>query len=187
MPMRLSKDEDVLFSLLRKAEVLKNLHHQDGESNIVIIQCSDGHQGRSITNLIEKALNVCPKDGCLHQHALNGGLLLIPRESPIAHEGDREALLRHTCASLILKGLQTMVLCGHWPCAAGHNRMSFLEAIELTVRAKADFEQTMPLNMAVEYVLIFHIHHQDGRRRTYLLCQQAWEAYKAEHAIDFRF
>lgn len=164
-----------LIRKLRERKVLEDLNGQllPAERGTIVIPCADGDR---ITDILTSHWAACSGRPCHHTLSLNGGPLLIPRNSPVNRMGAGELLLEHAYAGHKLKEVTTIVLYSHWPCGAAiTSGMSLHEAIEFSIRAKdrtRRFMQRKGLEPTV--ALCFHVDWTNGVKNSYFFNRDAW-------------
>ncbi len=136
----------------------------------IILSCADGDR---FGDLFDHHRRTCVDgDRCLHPFTCHGGAIALPRHSPLAVSGKRQAsvtdfMLDHIQAATEIKGLDKVALYFHFPCAAiGRAGLSEQEVVHLAVEAKQLIKAEVP---AVKQVVSF-VHVDSGTdKRTYKL------------------
>jgi len=167
---------------LRAQSIFKDLvpDLMPAQNGTIVVPCADGER---ITNLLTQHWAICGSGrNCHHTISLNGGPLLLPKGSPVAHLGERRVLLEHAYGGHRLKAVTTIVLYGHWPCGAALGAgLSLQEALAYCVEAK-DVIRTFFRKRGLEpdVILCFHVDYANGRQRSYYFDRRLWEAWVAE-------
>jgi hypothetical protein len=173
--------DNQLIKDLRLGGVLKNM---DGnkipdDNGTIVISCSDGDR---ISDILEYHRNTCDGHHCHHPLALNGGPLLIPKDSPVADKDYPEGpvLLRHVLGANKIKKISTVVMYGHWPCGAAlASGLTLHQALELVVKSKDNvrlFLQSHEIEPKV--VSCFHVDY-GSTKRSYYLDRAKWREWLA--------
>jgi hypothetical protein len=177
---------------LRSAGVLQELRAEKipAQDGTVLIPCSDGDR---LPDILVHHWNICNGHGgkfCHHVQALNGGALLIPIRSPVrGHPDLREdrVLLRHMRQGCEIKGVATVVLYGHAPCAAAYlANLNILQVIQLLINAKKRVRKELS-GVAREVLCFFHVDYNNNRKRSYYLERPAWESWCEKNDITVNY
>ncbi len=151
----------------------------------ITIPCSDGDQ---IVDVIRHQEKLALDGGWPvrpHLPALHGGSMLMAEACPLYREYfvDR-LLLQHIreASSPELKGIGTVILYVHAPCGAARlANLNLVQQICYLIRAK---ERVKEQNSDLNVVCFVHIHHEDGRRRTYFISRENWLAFWNEQGRE---
>ncbi|MDP3963112.1 MAG: hypothetical protein Q8Q39_01310 [bacterium] len=173
---------------LRKFGVLADVdpHRLPQKEGVIATPCADGDQMIDVfTRQVEYAAQAghAPRP---HMLALNGGALLIAEDSPL-NKKLREDLvyIEHIKGGIMLKGMRTIVLYTHAPCgAAGLVKLSFVECIELLIKAKARISSEIP---DAKVVCFCHIDREtDGKHKknTYFVDEERWAEWQRKHPME---
>lgn len=168
---------------IRTAGVLQDVngHQLDLRAGAILVMCSDGDQAVDVFQH-QTGLHT-PQRGTARPHvlALNGGGLLLPEGSPVAHYGEGAMLVAHILGARALKGITTVVLYVHAPCgmalAAG---LYFEQVLELLMTAKLRVK--VMGGDGVKVACFVHVDWGEDRKRTYFVSQAAWEAWRAQRS-----
>lgn len=167
---------------LRKAQVLLDVFPSQLElaRGVIMVACADGDQMPDLfafeTGLF-RAADVPPR---IHELALNGGALLIAKDSPVRRAGaEDEVLLRHIADGRTLKEIGSVMLYAHAPCgAAALARLDLRGVIALLMEAKTRIKQELA---DLKVACFLHVDWGD-RKRTYFVSRGAWDKWQAENA-----
>lgn len=169
--------EDVTPELFRAAE------------GAITVFCGDCDQSH---DLGPQQRNFCANHHShprVHDIALNGGGLLLAEDSPLHAGLPQDLVLVHSIVGAHrLKGISTVALYTHCPCGAANLvGFSFQRILEELFKGKARLRallETRQLNLKlVCFVHIDYGEFLDGKRRTYYVGRQKWEAYQVELGI----
>lgn len=156
---------------------------------VICISCADGHQVEDIvrhlhdgrfplwTRLWYLFLRFIGlrQPVCSHTIALNGGALLLPRESPLNH-GEGDMICRHIAAGMEIKGLQTVTPLAHYPCgAAAAVKMDLPEVLRQLQAAARELRERFPNTRVIPLLHIDwgpRFRWGRERKRTYLLVDE---------------
>lgn len=154
----------------------------------IAVMCADGDQ---MLDFITRHTNSFP-DGPRRHHLLmlNGGAKLLPPDSPLvdADLHENEVLLAHIKSAIRFKGIETVVLYVHFPCAAAYSRhIPALQVLHLLFRAKQVVrEAAEPLGVGEEDVIGFcHIDFGQGHKSVYHPRGHGFYAWCAARNISF--
>lgn len=184
MTAHLMDSDRQLIQQLRKAGVLTKVEQEklDQKNGILAVPCADGDQMSDLFAFQQKMQKGHRHDPRLHMPSLNGGALLIPENSPL-NKPDREDLimLKHIRQGVELKGMDVVALYAHAPCGmAGLYSLNAEQVIDLLLQAKTRVKQTLP---GKTIACFFHVDYNDGRKRTYFVDRDKWEAYQEKRAV----
>jgi carbonic anhydrase len=172
--------DNELFQTLRNAGVLQPLNDHLLEKKALIVTCADGHQ---MPDLFNHHLKSCTRDDLdellLHTIALNGGALLIPCDSPLVDQRDREdrVILRHLRKAIELKSTPTspveqIVLYAHGPCgAAGLANLDLTGVLMLLMKAKLRLRKAFS---EIDNISCFFHYDNAVTKRTYFVSKDKW-------------
>jgi hypothetical protein len=133
------------------------------EEGTLIIMCSDGDQHQNVMLRHWAQSNGRP---CHHPLALNGLPLMIAPSSKIACHGESAVVLEHACGACKIKGPQTAVIYGHWPCGIGFsNGLPIWEQLALYSDGKEALRSHLKEHgFMPEVICGIHIHHGYGKK-----------------------
>ena len=178
----ISENDIKIISAMRKFGVLDDIdpHRLAQEQGIIPIPCADGDQ---MIDIFQHQLKIALEGGVAprpHQLSLNGGALLIAEESPLNKELREDlVLLAHIRGAMVLKKIRTVVLYAHAPCgAAGLAGLSFERCIDLLMKAKARVKKEIP---GMKVACFCHVDRK-GKKRTYFVSKEKWEAWRLQYA-----
>ena len=174
--MRISEIDQMFVDTLRGADVLQpvNGHNIDQSKGVILVACSDGNQLHDLfTTQVAIQKGQCA-DPMIHFLGGHGGALKLAPHSPIVKSS------RTTDIDLIdeineahdMKQTSTVVLYTHVPCGKAYSiDLNFMQVISYQMAAKT---RLRGLNPKLKLVCFTHVHHRDGRRRTYYISREAW-------------
>jgi hypothetical protein len=162
---------------LRCAGVLQNMDGNKIPDNdgTIVISCADGDR---ISDILEFHRKQCDSHECHHPLTLNGGPLLIPRDSPVADKEHPEGpvILKHVVGANKIKNISTIVAYGHWPCGAAlASGLSLYQTLELFVKSKDNIRQFLQAReIKPSVVACFHVDYGSGVKRSYFFHRKQW-------------
>ncbi len=183
MQQQFDPSEVRFFEDLRRAEVLEDVNGNrlDTSNGIILVTCSDGDK---MPDIFKHQSMMTFR---IHPLARNGGGLQLPHNSPANRLVDPSSnstmrlgdlYMQEILETHDIKGMGTVVLPFHFPCAiAGRHEIRARRLIELLVDAKNRIKTEMPRGVKVASSL--HIEWPDGRKRTYFVSRDKWNAYCA--------
>jgi len=169
---------------LRSARALQDFDTSqlDQEEGVILVACSDGDQFpelyRHLTLIQTGRWREQPR---IHPVSLNGGPLRLVADSPANKPGRGTHLdvLESIADARSAKGIETVLLCGHAPCAhAGMREINFPSTLRLLLRAKEIVKGTFSW---MRVAALLHVDHGDGRKRTYFVSRPELEECLTEH------
>lgn len=111
-------------------------------------------------------------DRRIHEFKLNGGALLIAKNSPLTHLGEDRVLIEHIRSASRMKKIHTVVLFAHAPCGmAGMFGLDLKQVLDNLIDAKLRLKSEL---VGVKVVCFVHIARPDGVRRTYFISAAKW-------------
>ncbi len=165
---------------LRLAGVLKNMNRDciPDERGTIIISCADGDR---ITDILTHHWNICDGHQCHHTFSLNGGPLLIPKDSPIAHYDEGKILLAHILDAHKLKKITTVTAYGHWPCGAAiTSHVSLTETLDLLFQAKGNTRRYLQSHGLEPSVIAFLHVDYGNKKKSYFFDRNSYLAWKTK-------
>lgn len=180
----LSTLDEGLIGQLRRDKVLRDFDPSRFDpGRMAIVTCADGQrileQLTQHWRFIQRHEPKRPLESCILQTvALNGGALLLAKDSPLLRPGllEDKMILEHLREGIKLKGLDqngerpTVALYTHFPCgAAGLHNLNTTEQVRLVAEAKDRLKLIQP-NWRV--ICMVHVHYPAqgrllARDRTY--------------------
>lgn len=177
----LSKQDHELARALRLADVFQNVTSKelDLSEGVIIVPCADGDQ---MPDLFTYELGLFAELGIpprVHEIALNGGALLIPRDSKVRRDGSEDrVLLQHLRDAQALKGIDLVMLYAHAPCgAAALAELDLRGVVSLLMAAKSRVKAEVP---SLKVACFLHIDWGDGKKRTYFVSRDKWECWNKQ-------
>lgn len=171
----LSQHDREFVRRLRDEGVLQDVADQrlDQVNGIILVTCGDGDETPELLQFVRERMRMRDLKPRIHQLSLNGGALLIPARSPVNTDGDGKVMLKHVVKSNGIKGIRTVALYAHAPCAAaGEAGINLRGVIALLLEAKDEILRQADLDVAC----FLHVDHGQDRRRTYYVSRTAWNA-----------
>ncbi|MFA6161628.1 MAG: hypothetical protein WC766_05705 [Patescibacteria group bacterium] len=184
MEIELSAEDLEIKNALKGKGILEDVNHHkiDLANGVILTACADGDQMPDIFKHVTQSCCVHRSDPRIHTIALNGGALLIPRNSPVTQLGEDRVIIEHIRAACKLKKIFTVALYAHAPCGmAGYYDLDLMHVLELLVQAKERIKTELVGTKAVCFV---HIAKPDGRRNTYFLSAAKWRLIHPRRAIN---
>ena len=181
--MHISDIDKAIVEGLRQFGVLRDVdgHQLNQRDGAIVVACSDGDQLHDIF-ANHAALQSARQNPRIHLLGGHGGALKIPEKSPILKPGRTTDLdlIDEIFEAQDLKGITTVVLYTHTPCGKAYGvDLNFLQVIALQMAAKSRLKALAAESSRVIKVACFaHVHHADGRRRTYYICKEAWKRFQ---------
>lgn len=144
----LTSDDREIYLYLRGKGLLKDVdaHRINLTDGAILVTCADGDQLPDIFGNFSEACLAHRATPRVHVLGLNGGALLLPRDTPL-NTANREdlVLLSHIRTAIKLKNIRTVALYAHAPCgAAGLAKLSLLEVVNMLAKAKARVKEEIP-------------------------------------------
>lgn len=181
---QLTNTDRSVAEALRKAQVLLDVFPPQLElaRGVIMVACADGDQMPDLFAFETGLFKVAQVPPRIHELALNGGALLIAKDSPVRRAGgEDDVLLRHIDDGRTLKEITTVMLYAHAPCgAAALARLDLRTAISLLMEAKTRLKQELA---DLKVACFLHIDWGD-RKRTYFVSRDAWERWQGENAPE---
>lgn len=175
----LSKQDRDFARALRLANVFQDVASKelDLSNGVIIVPCADGDQMPDLFTYelgLFADLGIPPR---VHEIALNGGALLIPKDSQVRREGSEDrVLLQHLKDAQTLKGIDLVMLYAHAPCgAAALGGLDLKSVVALLVAAKARIKSEIP---TLKVAAFLHMDWGEGKKRTYFVSREKWEGWR---------
>ena len=178
--MVISESDARLVTAFIKAEVFQKIkkEHLQGNQTIAIL-CGDCiHSG----DIIDHHREVCGH--APHILALNGGSLLIPKNSPLNGASVRgNILIEDIVESVEFKGIKKIIIYAHNICGKAHGvRLSFRDSVALHVGAKRRLKQSRLIcsRLEAQEPSIYCFHHvffPNGDRKTFFISPPHWDIF----------
>jgi hypothetical protein len=176
----LTDTDRVQIETLREAGCLCDVDRYRIKSDkvTIFVGCADGDQ---LYDLYRHHCHIC----CGSRHhalLLNGGALLLPRESRIhgAKKGGM-VLMNHIVTASHLKGIHSVVLYTHAPCgAAGLVKLSFFDVMRYLAEAKLRLAVRSDLRH-LTVSCFCHVDYGGGKKRTYYVHRRELTKFLTEH------
>lgn len=187
--MNLSEPERKLVEEMRGFGVLADAdgHRLDQREGIIMVTCADGDQMPDIFRFQAKLSEGQRTDPRIHTLSLNGGALLLPEDTKLIVRRGRRfredvVLMEHIRVARNLKQIDTIALYAHAPCGMARlMHLSFEDVIATLIAAKARIKGD---NHGAKVACFCHVDRGNGRKRTYFVSRDRWDAWKAGHAED---
>ncbi|NBV77327.1 hypothetical protein EBR66_04150 [bacterium] len=153
----------------------------DREAYCAIV-CGDGVRRKETTSHL-RSITGC---NCDHTIALPGGASLLAPESPLSDEATRKVLLEKGVAQARkLQGTKTVLVTAHLPCGAAYDAgITGVQLIDHIVSAKHQIRLFAAQHNISDItpVGLLDVEFSDGKKRTYVIKREGWEAWKQENA-----
>ncbi len=178
----LAKDLEFI-SELREAEVLQPIknHLIDQSNGVILVTCSDGDRFPEIFQHQVRLQADCRPDPRIHVLAWHGGALACATRSPINRRKDaHNVFLDQIKDARELKGINTVVLEGHYPCgAAGLFEVGLERCLALQIAAKMNVRR---LNNGIHVACFFPVYN-GKRQQTFFFSREKWEVWAQKRGI----
>lgn len=168
-----------LLKEFRNAGILEDVNPSKIKGKgVILVCCSDGDQMHDIFTHQVRIIEVIKPGPRIHTIAMNGGALLLPRDSPLSAElHEDEVMLWHIAGARKLKDIHTVVLYAHAPCgAAGLANLTLLKVIELLIQAA---KRLNTIYAQLQVIPMFHVDYDGKKKRSYFLSIQKWNEWIA--------
>jgi hypothetical protein len=173
---KLSSADRDLVTQLREAKVFQDVadNRLEQANGIILVACGDGDELPELLSFIQARMSSQELNPRIHLINLNGGALLIPKESPV-NSGEGDFIVSHVLEAAQLKGISSVALYVHAPCGKARTQNLTLEQIIfLLFLAK---QQIQTKAQALNIACFIHINKGDGNRRTYYVSRTGWEQF----------
>lgn len=178
--LELTPEERQFYETLKQSQGLCPVAPQELDLLLghIAVFCGDCDQADELIKQQEHYCRERSAEPRIHRLSLNGGALRIAERTPIyAGDGADRVLLQDIGATLVMKGIRTVVLFGHAPCVAARMfGLNAQESVRLLLAAKRRVRATV--EVAVPRVIVackMHVDWGGTKRNTYFLKREGVE------------
>lgn len=167
MATPLTDADQRLLSELRVFGVLQDVdeHRLSQEEGVILFTCGDGDQMPDIWRFQTSLMQNQRPNLRIHVIAVNGGALLLAKDSPLSQDEERRFLLSQIAGAKQLKHINTVALNAHAPCGmAGLLDLDAERVIDLLKGAGASVREEFPDMQVACFLQV-----DNGRQRTYFV------------------
>jgi hypothetical protein len=179
----LSTHDRALVGDFREAGVFKDVvdDRLPQPEGVILVACGDGDELPELLGFVQKGMTRRDLSPRTHLFTLNGGALLIPKDSPL-NVGEGDVLTRHIAEAVQLKGITTVSLYVHAPCGkAGTQNLGLDQTIPLLFKAKQTVQGWLP---GLSIACFAHIDKGKEGRRTYYVSRTAFAQFLQSPALS---
>ena len=179
---KLSIADGDLIKSLRAADVLQDVeeHLLDQKNGVILVTCSDADRFDDIFEHQKKMQLHQRNDVRAHVLSWNGGALTCAPRSPVNIKKRADKIfIEQIKSAREMKDIDLVVLLAHAPCgAAGKIKLTIEGSLWLQIAAKKEIKS---LNEGIKVALFFHVDYDNGKKRTYFLSREKWDAWWHSH------
>ncbi len=184
MQLSLSRHEKVVINEWRKFGVLRDIenHCLDQANGAILITCSDADQFAEVFQHQCGMQTVHRPHPRIHVFGWHGGPLACAPCSPVnKRKHAHSVFLDQISDARVLKDIHAVASRAHAPCGAARmNHIEIEQEMALHMRAK---QQIKTLNQGIVVAPFFDVDYGDGRKRTYFVSRESWEAWAKQNGI----